>query len=323
MPTRKRAAAAQWDDEFDEDEPDEEADLDEGDDEDEDDDGRGYYDWGYFPRSTPRHVEGGIKSRAGARGKFGESWWAQKWIDLLDSFGWSGRLQRGRSYARGGQVLDIRIHKGEVEARVQGSQRTPYKIHIGLDPLKDAEWEKAIASMGAEAGFAARLLAGEMPQNIEEAFAAANVSLLPESRTALNASCSCPDPANPCKHIAAVHYILAEQFDVDPCIIFQLRGRSREQVLSALRAQHGPARASQQRASQAAEEAEPLAAHLADFWTLREPVDAMRFSVAAPPVEAALLKRLGQPPFWRGPHDFAETLTAVYAAVTSAALEAA
>jgi uncharacterized Zn finger protein len=317
MPARKRAAAPQWDDEFDEDE------LDEHDDDEDEDDGRGNYAWGYFPRSTPRHVEGGIKPRAGARGKFGGSWWAQKWINLLDSFGWSGRLQRGRSYARGGQVLDIRIHKGEVEARVQGSQRTPYKIHIGLDPLKDAEWEKAIASMGTEAGFAARLLAGEMPQNIEEAFASAKVSLLPESHTALNASCSCPDPANPCKHIAAVHYILAEQFDVDPFIIFQLRGRSREQVLSALRAQQGPARAPKQRAPQAAEEAESLAAHLTDFWALREPVDALRFSVTVPPVEAALLKRLGQPPFWRGPHDFAETLTAVYAAVTAAALEAA
>src|SRR5436189_4829584 len=126
MPSHKRAAP-EWDDEFDDDDLDLDDDLDEGDDEDEDDDGRGYYDWGYFPRSTPRHVEGGIKARSGVRGKFGESWWAQKWIALLDSFGWSGRLQRGRSYARGGQVLDIRIHKGEVEARVQGSQRTPYK----------------------------------------------------------------------------------------------------------------------------------------------------------------------------------------------------
>src|SRR3954453_10431267 len=140
MPARKRAPAPQWDDEFDEDELDEADDVDDADDEDEADDDRGNYDWGYFRRSTPRHVEGGIKTRSGARGKFGESWWAQKWIALLDSFGWSRRLQRGRSYARGGQLLAIRIHKGEIEARVQGSQRTPYQIHIVLDPLEDAEW---------------------------------------------------------------------------------------------------------------------------------------------------------------------------------------
>ena len=191
--------------------------------------------WGWFKPSTPRKVEGGIKARSG-RGAFGETWWASKWVNLLDSFGWSNRLQRGRSYARGGQVLAIAVKSGVVSAKVQGSRPSPYNVRIELAPLTDAQWDKAIAAIGAQALFAAKLLAGEMPQDIEAAFKSAGVSLLPHSRTEIEASCSCPDVANPCKHIAAVHYILADQFDVDPFIIFQMRGRTRAQVLSALRA---------------------------------------------------------------------------------------
>jgi uncharacterized Zn finger protein len=323
MSARKRAAP-EWDDEYDDEVNGDWDDAYHEADEDLDGEVEEEYDYGWddFRPSLPRHVEGGIKSRSGPRGRFGESWWAQKWLAALDSFGWSNRLQRGRSYARGGQVLSIRIGKGEVSARVQGSRPKPYDVTIGLKPLSDAAWDKAIAAMATQSGFAARLLAGEMPQNIEDAFAAARVSLLPATRTALNASCTCPDPANPCKHIAAVHYILAEQFDADPFIIFQLRGRTREQVLTALRAMRGPEPATA-KALPAPEEAEPLAAHLDNFWAMRASVDALRFNVAAPPIEAALLKRLGQPPFWRGPHDFAQTMTAVYAAVTAAAVEVA
>src|SRR5437870_9139516 len=111
MPKRKRIAY-EWDD----------------DDDDDDDDEFSHSDWGWFKPSRPRKVEGGIKARSGARGKFGETWWAGKWVSVLESFGWSNRLQRGRSYARGGQVLDIRVKSGVVHARVQGSRPTPYNV---------------------------------------------------------------------------------------------------------------------------------------------------------------------------------------------------
>ncbi len=315
MPRRK--VEPDWDDEdeFDDDFDDEDTD-------DEPSYRGGWGGWGWFKPSAPRKVEGGIKSRSGARGKFGETWWASKWVSLLDSFGWSNRLQRGRSYARGGQVLDIAIKSGVVNAKVQGSRPSPYKVRIQLSSLSDAQWDKAIAAMGAQALFAAKLLAGEMPQDIEQAFKSAKVSLLPTSARDIESDCSCPDFANPCKHIAAVHYILGEQFDVDPFIIFQLRGRSREQVLSALRALR--ATSPQAKPSEEVSEAvESLEAQLENFWTLRAPLDDFRVNVAPPQVSLALIKRLGAPPFWRGPHDFIAVMREMYEVVSDAALDIA
>ena len=175
MAKRKRIEYDWDDDEFDDDEFD-----DESEDEFEDDEpsSYGWGGWGWYKPSRARRVEGGIKARSG-RGQFGETWWASKWVGLLGSFGWSNRLQRGRSYARGGQVLNIAVKSGSVNAKVQGSRPKPYDIRITLAPLSDAQWNKAIAAMGAQALFAAKLLAGEMPQDIEEAFKSAGASLLP------------------------------------------------------------------------------------------------------------------------------------------------
>src|SRR3954447_23009956 len=161
----------------------------------------------YYEPRKPRKTDEGIKARS-QRGNFVEHWWADRWIKSLERITDAGRLRRGRSYARGGQVLSIEESKGQIQARVQGSQSKPYKITIHLQPLSDGQWQAVLAALSERAIFTAQLLAGEMPQEIEEAFTAAGVSLLPSSRTELESTCSCPDWANPCKHVAAVHYIL-------------------------------------------------------------------------------------------------------------------
>lgn len=154
--------------------------------------------WGWYRNPKPRKPVNGIKAKT-QRGKFGQSWWAQKWIGALESFGfdWQSRLQRGRSYARGGQVLSIELQKGVVAAKVQGSMPRPYSITIQLPGLTDSQWEKVMAAMARQAIFAAKLLAGEMPPDIEEAFKVAGVSLFPQKMPDIGASCSCPDFANP------------------------------------------------------------------------------------------------------------------------------
>ncbi|NPV79247.1 MAG: hypothetical protein HPY52_03070 [Firmicutes bacterium] len=171
----------------------------------------------------------------GKKNEFGENWWAKRWLSVLESFGWANRLQRERSYARGGNVLDIDIQPGMVKAEVQGSRPRPYRVTIKMQPLSDKEWDRVISAMAGKAIFAARLLAGEMPENIEEAFASSRVSLFPKSSSDITTSCSCPDWANPCKHVAAVYYLLGERFDGDPFLLFRLRGRSREELTEALR----------------------------------------------------------------------------------------
>jgi uncharacterized Zn finger protein len=193
-----------------------------------------YYGYYYEP-THPIQTDEGLKTRS-QKGKIGQSWWAERWIAALERLIDPARLRRGRSYARSGQVLSITEKGGGVAAKVQGSRPSPYNITIRVEPLSDAQWAAVIEQMADQALFTAQLLAGEMPPDIEQAFAATGASLFPDKSGDLTTSCSCPDSANPCKHIAATHYILGEQFDEDPFLIFRLRGRTQEQILDALRA---------------------------------------------------------------------------------------
>lgn len=290
--------------------------------------------WGYYGgygdySSSPLPVTDGIKAKS-ERGSIGESWWSKRWVDVLESFEMGNRLSRGRSYARKGQVLSIEIEKGKVTAKVQGSRPTPYKIAIKLALLKDREWDLVVNAMAEQAIFAAKLLSGEMPKDIEEAFSAAGVSLFPKSLTDMGTDCSCPDWSNPCKHLAAVYYILAERFDEDPFLIFTLRGRTKTEIIQALREKRANALPDaeeevlpQVSAGVAEPEAPPLAESLANFWQMGEGLEDFSARIEPPEIQAALLKRLGTPPFADNTPDFETTLLRSYIAVTLAALEKA
>ncbi len=162
-------------------------------------------------------------------------WWSQQWLDLLDSYRFKKRLERARNYARQGNVLSIEFKGAKVLARVQGSEVEPYKVSLSLEPFTDEQWGYVIESMSQKAIFAAKLLAGEMPQNIEEVFTANGLSIFPFTLGDVHSKCSCPDKANPCKHIGAIYYQLGDRFSEDPFVLFQLRGRSKEQIISDLR----------------------------------------------------------------------------------------
>ena len=273
--------------------------------------------WGYFPPSKPIPVEDGIKART-KRGQFGEHWWSQRWIEVLESFGNRARLGRGRTYARKGQVMNIDLQPGLVTAQVQGSRRTPYKVRIEIEPLSDAQWDQAIDALGAQAFFSAQLLGGEMPPEVEDIFEAVSASLLPTADD-VTMSCYCPDWANPCKHIAAVYYLLGEQLDRDPFQTFALRGRTREQVMGALRERRVAATAAEEPLAPE-EKPEPLEKAIADFWAPPEKLTTFHVAIKPPEVEAALLKRLGEPSFSKHPEAYRAALTLAYAAVTEHAL---
>ena len=141
----------------------------------------------------------------------------------------------GRSYARAGQVLDFELSQGKVTARVQGSRLRPYQVRIGVLPLTTAQWRRVQDRLASQALFRAKLLAGEMPHEIEEMFAECGTPLFPRSAADLDMHCSCPDWEVPCKHLAAVCYVLAEAFDRDPFGMLAWRGKAREELLAALR----------------------------------------------------------------------------------------
>ncbi len=191
---------------------------------------------GGFERYGPTiRVEGGLKAQS-TRGAIGESWWSKRFLAVLESFEMASRLTRGRSYARAGQVLSLDILPGSVASRVQGSRPVPYTVDIKLHAYDHPTWTRIEQAMASQALFLARLLAGEMPTQIEEAFVAADAPLFPTRSSDLAMSCSCPDWGMPCKHIAATFYLLAEAFDADPFQILHWRGRDRETLLTNLRA---------------------------------------------------------------------------------------
>jgi len=266
--------------------------------------------WARYPTSRPREAKGGIKAQS-QRGAFGQQWWAKRWIGVLESFNIGARLSRGRSYARGGQVLKIEIGKGAVQAAVQGSRPTPYQVAIRLKPLPAGDWDKVAKVVSSRVIFASKLLAGEMPQELEEAFGEAGVALFPQRFADLTMDCSCPDWSNPCKHTAAVFYLIGEEFDRDPFLILRLRGMDREEFLKLL----GPVAAPAPEPESAAPP-EPLPGGYSGYW-------AAFAAPAVPPLEpaenAVLARRLGSLPFWRGHRPLVEFLDGVHQAAAASA----
>lgn len=291
--------------------------------------GWGSYDYNYFPPpSRPLQARGGIKAQS-KRGTFGESWWAKRWIAVLESFDIGSRLGRGRSYARRGQVLSIDIDKGLVKAKVQGSSPTPYNVTIKLNVLSTANWRQLATVLSQQAIFTAKLLAGEMPQDIEQAFKDAGLSLFPTQLKDLQTECSCPDWSNPCKHIAAVYYLLGEEFDRSPFLLFTLRGMNREELVRLLGQEESkgkPKRKAQKpevdnAQSEPAPTPEPLPVTAADFWCGSALPEGMFGEVRIPATPATLVKRLGSFPFWRGQEKFLSAMESVYTQASPRGLE--
>lgn len=288
------------------------------------------WDWNWYPKAKPRRPANGIKAQT-QRGQFGKSWWAGKWIEALERLVDPGRLTRGRSYARSGQVLNLDIKPGRVDSRVQGSRPSPYKVQIDIKPLSDKDWDRVADAMSQQAIFAAKLLSGEMPQNIEDAFATARVNLFPASKGDLQTKCSCPDWSNPCKHIAAVYYLLGEQFDADPFLLFRLRGKSKDEVIAMLRARRmapepevKTAKVTTRKKRVVGEPVVALEKCLERFWDTADSLENFVVKIEVPAVDAVPVKRLGAPGFWRESKvDFITLFARVYTGLTQASVNSA
>jgi uncharacterized Zn finger protein len=253
------------------------------------------WDGEFYPPSRPLKADGGIKARS-KRGSIGEQWWSRRFIDVLESFGLQSRLSRGRNYARSGQVLSLNIGTGHVTAKVQGSRVKPYLVKLTVDPLTTRQWRRVEEALAARAIFRARLLAGEMPAEIEEVFADCGTPLFPRSARDLEMTCSCPDWEVPCKHLAAVCYVLAEAFDDDPFAMLAWRGKGRADLLAALRRLAGGSSADAGGRPVIDVADKPLAQCTAGFWST--PLSPARLR-SLPPATAApadLLLRSFEPP---------------------------
>src|SRR5947209_3364181 len=265
--------------------------------------------------------------------QFSRTWWGQRFIAALEEFTDPARLGRGRSYASGGRILDYTLDNGTVTARVRGSinpyfgvyKEPIYTTSITIKAISSADWKKAISQIASRADLVTKLLMNEMPDTIEDAFSGLGLHLLPHSERDFKTSCSCPDYANPCKHIAGVYYVLAAELDRDPFLMFELRGLSREKLREELaRSPLGQILSSEMTPKEVAiapatsyyprPEREPpgAAVSVREFWAgahrLPPPSD-----LAPPSVPALLIKKQGDyPAFWKKDLSFIAVMEDLY-----------
>ena len=253
--------------------------------------------WGMNPLPT----QTGIQSRS-QRGEFAKNWWARRWLEALERLMQGVRLSRGQYYARIGQIVSLEEIKGGMVARVQGSRPKPYRVTIQLTPFNNKQWEKVLDLLAEKSIYMAKLLVGEMPDDIEPVFSQAGASLFPEHAMDLQTKCTCPDKITPCKHVAATYYILGDRFDEDPFLIFRLRGRTQDQILESLRQRRGA------EADLSIDYNEPLnrvitaapprfPETLEKFWEVQQDLNQVNVQVRMPNIPQPLLKRLGEPEF--------------------------
>jgi uncharacterized Zn finger protein len=234
--------------------------------------------------------------------RFGQTWWGEQWIRALNRLGhgYANRLPRGRSYARAGRVVNLAMGSGEATAGVVGTRRRPYSVRIKLKTFSKQSWQKVVTVLASRARFSVALLRGEIPPEIGEALGGHGLDLFPVSGRDLETSCSCPDWANPCKHVAAVHYVVAAALDSDPFLIFVLRGLDRQALLGALAEARGMSAPSDQ-GREAPPESEPLWDEPEEmdeelFLGKGLPLTQLAFSVEPAAVDLAGLARLGPAP---------------------------
>ena len=267
--------------------------------------------------------------------QFSRTWWGQRFIAALEEFTDPARLGRGRSYASGGRILDYTLANGTVTAKVRGSinpyfgvyKEPIYQTTITIRAISSADWTKAIRTIASRADLVTKLLMNEMPDTIEDAFSALGLHLLPHSERDFETDCSCPDWANPCKHIAGVYYLLASALDRDPFLMFELRGLSRDalhaellrsplgQILaSALKSEEVPAiEPVESYYTRPARKPDAVIDSHKEFWTGAKRLPAPPSAPSQASVPALLIKKQGDyPPFWHKDVSFISVMEELY-----------
>ena len=252
--------------------------------------------WGW-PKSTPRPVAGGIRART-KRGGFGATPAGAHWVALLEGGAPDPRMQRGRRYARSGQVVDIALAPGVIAAKVQGSRPSPYRVAIRLRPFSAVEKATVSRVLEEYPVLLVELSAGHVSDECLARLQHEGVGLLPASRRDLTLSCSCPDWGDPCKHEAAVLYLVAEELDRSPIALLMLRGLEAS-VLS-------PAPAAATAARTVPIDLDPSA-----YWGTSDPLPGDD-AATEPRLTAPVLERLGAFPFWRGEEPLRDRLVPAY-----------
>jgi uncharacterized Zn finger protein/superfamily II DNA or RNA helicase len=246
--------------------------------------------------------------------KFGRTWWGQQWLAALDGIDFSNRLPRGRRYANNGSVRSIEVTDEAVHAEVKGSRRTPYRVRVALARFGKAKRQATIEAIERSPVLLSRLLNRQLPPEVLERLDERDIALLPRTWRDMNADCSCPDSALPCKHIAATIYLIANEIDKDPFLIFTLHGLD---LATALQARTGVASDSLSTLPAVADDWQTVPAVDAAETADDTPLAGIDFS-CVPPLEGRIFTILSSEPLFHS-KDFRKTLATQYGRTRRAA----
>lgn len=157
-----------------------------------------------------------------AHKQYGTTWWGQQWLNALSGIDYSNRLPRGRTYANKGAAYDIEISGNKITAKVKGSRPRPYKVNISMPVFTGKERLELLGLITDNPLILSQLLNRELPSTLHDACSKKGIRIFPRSWNDLNGGCSCPDWAVPCKHMAAVLYLVANEIDKNPFLVFDL-----------------------------------------------------------------------------------------------------
>jgi uncharacterized Zn finger protein len=167
--------------------------------------------------------------------RFANTSWGKRWIRSNLKIGRPFRMQRGIEYVRDERRIDnLSIGVGQIFATVQGTAPTPYRVKINFDPILEEGWINILKKLEAKIINLIELLEGSLPEDIITIFEDSEYSLFPDASQGFNATCSCPDPAIPCKHIAAVILYIARVLDYNPLLLLELRGKTKNEIFNDL-----------------------------------------------------------------------------------------
>ncbi|MDD4101609.1 MAG: SWIM zinc finger family protein [Kiritimatiellae bacterium] len=253
-----------------------------------------------YTARTPLGVKGGIRAQGAALGP-NRAWWSRRWTEVFEGFRLGARLGRGRSYAVSGQVSELEIVPGRVTALVQGAAPEPYRSEISFKTVSGAARESLVEALRQRPMLTARLLVSDLPQETEELFRAAGCPLFPRRKEDLVSRCSCPDYANPCKHLAAVYCLLGDEITRSPLLLLALRGITRADLVGEPPEPPRPC-------DMSASATDPVPFYGAPPEAEPDYGPATHSTARAP-----LICRLGPLPFWRGHERFIDTMEHLYA----------
>ncbi|MFG0282813.1 MAG: hypothetical protein ACF8R7_00180 [Phycisphaerales bacterium JB039] len=278
--------------------------------------------------AKPRRVRAGLRVKLDPAAPEGAGHAAGRLLRLLELSANPAARAEGLEYGQSGQTRKLTIEPGAAVASIQGRSERPYETKMVFGALGSEEWDQVADVLNEQPRFAARLLAGEVPPDIEAVFEPLELRLFPRAAQDVEVACSCREKEPWCKHICCLGLLLAERLVSEPTLIFQLRGATIEDVLERTRQRRLLAGADQRPAPvyvprvPGASDAvsRPLEESLADFWRSPAPAD-VDLSLRPPEVSHPLLRRLGPSPFEDGKFPLVGLLASCYEHISEVTLK--